>query len=434
MVTTQDPGVGQSPFTPVSIWAMLRALINSNTPILTNPGPPTNGTSGSYVGQAGPGALLIDFVTPNLYINNGTILNVNWSREISSLSGGVVQYLPFVQTGLFAELFNESVPAIGNSQNSAFPVTGAIVRVTSNTGVTGAGITLPPAVGGLDLMIINHSGGQIQIYGNPTSGDTINDIAGGTGITQMQDSFLILASTKLPNQPGGWYTADQATGFSRLTGLLTQSFSPLVTALGSNQFTATQLTTMFNRVTNVSPGTGVAMPAATPGEFVTIDNRGVNPLQVYGINFNPLTSAGDIINGAPAATGITVGVNTITTFYCSILGNWETGFAGSAPDAITVLNLNGPINPHTPHTYDINKSGVYSGTLAAPTPVIDDGIRLKFTSTTPFAHTIVTPGLLNTGTSAINAITFSVFAGGSVDLMARNGRWQVTDQNACLFS
>lgn len=76
-MATADPGVGS--WTPINMWAMLRALINNSTPIVTNPGVPVNGTSGTYVGQAGPGALLIDYVNADLYINSGTLASPIWA-------------------------------------------------------------------------------------------------------------------------------------------------------------------------------------------------------------------------------------------------------------------------------------------------------------------------------------------------------------------
>src|SRR6266545_6415295 len=90
-----DPGV--SSWTPINMWAMLRALINSNVPILTNAGAPTSGTSGTYVGQAGPGALLIDTTNGVLYINSNTLLSPTWTQTTSAFSGtgpaspGVIQ-------------------------------------------------------------------------------------------------------------------------------------------------------------------------------------------------------------------------------------------------------------------------------------------------------------------------------------------------------
>ena len=56
-MATADPGVGS--FTPINMFAMIRALINNGCPIVSNAGAPTSGTSGTFVGQDGPGTVLI---------------------------------------------------------------------------------------------------------------------------------------------------------------------------------------------------------------------------------------------------------------------------------------------------------------------------------------------------------------------------------------
>lgn len=89
-MATADPGVGS--WTPINMWAMLRALINNNVPILTINSlvtPIVNGVNGTFVGQAGKGALLIDFGQGTLLQNTGTLSNVNWGN----LSNEVVQIL-----------------------------------------------------------------------------------------------------------------------------------------------------------------------------------------------------------------------------------------------------------------------------------------------------------------------------------------------------
>jgi hypothetical protein len=72
--------------THVNVWAMIKALINNFTPILVNNGAPTNGAvgTGTYAGWAGPGAILIDNLTPGIYINTGTISNVTWTSLFPS--------------------------------------------------------------------------------------------------------------------------------------------------------------------------------------------------------------------------------------------------------------------------------------------------------------------------------------------------------------
>jgi hypothetical protein len=86
--TTQDPTVGS--WTPINMWAMLRALINNNCPTLTIDGtafPVTSGTSGTYAGQAGPGSSLIDYKNGVIYCNTGTILSPIWTVDVGAVSG-----------------------------------------------------------------------------------------------------------------------------------------------------------------------------------------------------------------------------------------------------------------------------------------------------------------------------------------------------------
>lgn len=83
--TVQDPTVAS--FTPINIWAMIRALVNNGCPIVSNPGAPVNGVSGTFAGQAGPGTVLIDYTNKNLYMNTNTLLSPTWT-QIGGATGG----------------------------------------------------------------------------------------------------------------------------------------------------------------------------------------------------------------------------------------------------------------------------------------------------------------------------------------------------------
>lgn len=65
---------------------MIKDLLNNNVGILTLSGPPVGGTSGSFVGKAGPGSLLIDYLNAVLYINTGTLASPIWSNMGSAVS------------------------------------------------------------------------------------------------------------------------------------------------------------------------------------------------------------------------------------------------------------------------------------------------------------------------------------------------------------
>lgn len=60
--------------------AWLRNMSDLDLAIVTNAGAPTNGTSGTFAGQAGPGCLLIDTTNAILYINTNTKLSPTWTK------------------------------------------------------------------------------------------------------------------------------------------------------------------------------------------------------------------------------------------------------------------------------------------------------------------------------------------------------------------
>lgn len=99
----------------------------------------------------------------------------------------------------------------------------------------------------------------------------------------------------------------------------------------------------------------------------------------------------------------------------------------------TLLTTDGVIAPFVSATNFITKVGSANLTLAAPIATVNDGNRIEIISTTPFAHVISAIGLLQTGTSAVNYITFGAFPGASVVLKAYQGKWIVLGSNAVSF-
>lgn len=95
-------------------------------------------------------------------------------------------------------------------------------------------------------------------------------------------------------------------------------------ASGSNQATASQIQPgyRFVEVDTVSPGSGVALPAALEGTDVTIINgNGTNLLAVYpSIINNPRTGAQDTIAGMASAS---IATNRYVTFICAKNGVWQ---------------------------------------------------------------------------------------------------------------
>lgn len=90
----------------------------------------------------------------------------------------------------------------------------------------------------------------------------------------------------------------------------------LVARAGGGQANALQLSAIYNRVTTVvTAGDSVKLPPSKPGDQRTVLNSGASNLQVYG-------SGSDTINGAPAATGITVAPGKEAEVICFSYGAW----------------------------------------------------------------------------------------------------------------
>jgi len=80
----------------------------------------------------------------------------------------------------------------------------------------------------------------------------------------------------------------------------------------------------------------------------------------------------------------------------------------------------------------ITKAGVAVMTLALPTAGVDDGKRMRITSTTAFAHTVTTPA--NGFNGATHIATFAAAAGNNVLLEAQGGTWLVIENTGVTLS
>jgi hypothetical protein len=98
------------------------------------------------------------------------------------------------------------------------------------------------------------------------------------------------------------------------------------------------------------------------------------------------------------------------------------------------LAASGAIDPHTAARYIITKAGLAAMTLAAPTAGADDGLAIEILSSTAFAHTITATGLLIDGAGHVNTATFPAAGGGTLDLMAFNGKWYVQNSQNITFA
>ena len=246
------------------------------------------------------------------YRSNGTTL------VLSDGGGGGLPLTGGTLTGLLYETAAVGIVAgTTRTQAGATALTAEVNRIDTSTapavGTTlGDGVVLMGSGAGLDITVINNSGNPIQIYGNGT--DTIDGAAGSIGVTAMARSCVIFECAA----SGAWSSDGLAVGYS-VSGLQTVVPQDNITAAGTGQSTATQLTVSINTIATAAAGTGVALPSSTnsAGLSVTVQNNGANPVQVY-----PFIGASDTINGIAAAIGVQLHNGSIGVFNCTAAGAW----------------------------------------------------------------------------------------------------------------
>lgn len=182
------------------------------------------------------------------------------------------------------------------------------------TVAAGAGAMLPAAKAGLTVMIINHGANNLQVYGN--GGDTINDIAGSTGVAQMPNSAAMYICTSA----GAWYSLDLATGYYNASGLASlptySTQQGIVAHSGGGSAGAVQLAASLCMVTSCATASAsVLLPPSEQGAELTLVNNGGNSVEIF-------PAGTDTINGAGAGAGINVASNTVTLLFCVSSGAW----------------------------------------------------------------------------------------------------------------
>jgi hypothetical protein len=208
------------------------------------------------------------------------------------------------------------------TQAGATLITADITTVNTSTAPTagtilGDGVALPQVGSGTDrVFLINNTANPIQVYAfKPASGtaDTINGVAGATGIIQAPNSACVYTEAA----PGAWSCVGTGEGSSG--GFPTVTAVNALTALaGGGQTGATALTASFNRVTTVATaGDSVLLPAAKPGMQVTVKNTSANSMNVF-----PAT--GDAINALSANAAYAVATVKTATFFCAVTGTWDS--------------------------------------------------------------------------------------------------------------
>lgn len=129
-----------------------------------------------------------------------------------------------------------------------------------------------------------------------------------------------------------------------------------ITAAGTTQATATQLTSVLNQVDTVSASTGVNLPwtqgtRTTAFQSCYVINNGANTLTVYAAQ-----GKSDTINGTAGATGVSIPAGANILFISAKPGVWEA-FGGLATQTFGNITTTGISNSGN-ETFTAANSGV----------------------------------------------------------------------------
>lgn len=141
---------------------------------------------------------------------------------------------------------------------------------------------------------------------------------------------------------------------------------------GGGQSSALALTKQVNRIATVATAAdSVALPSASPGEFVIIVNDGANACQVFG-------AGSDTINDVATATGVSLAAGSTDVYVCPAAGKWYSIGGGSATAGLfTSVTLSGLL--YESHTDTITAHA--GGGQSSATPLTTEMNRVTTVAT-----------------------------------------------------
>jgi hypothetical protein len=176
------------------------------------------------------------------------------------------------------------IAAAGTNQGNATVITTQRAYITGASGANGVKLPMPST--DLGVTVVNEANQPLMVYGYGT--ETVDGFAGGTGtnIAGMTVSTFRSDGVNWYSQRG--YNCNGLTSFDN------------VAAAGTNQGTAHVISGEVYMPTSVGSGTGCSLPAASPGLYITVVNKGANALSMYSATGN--------INGTIGTTAYTIAV------------------------------------------------------------------------------------------------------------------------------
>lgn len=203
--------------------------------------------------------------------------------------------------------------------------------------------------------------------------------------------------------------ADEAINGNLILGLnrlFQESANDLLTATGTTQATALQLTAELNRLGTVAASAGVLLPPSKAGLTIIIVNHGANAVQVYG-------AGTDTVDDTTATTGVSQMINSTVLYTCHSPGNWYTeglasGFVrgtGFQTVSSAVIAANTTVTQAAGTAITSAVAHVTSTAAGAVTlPVSAPGMEVTVVLATAANTVTVFPNAGGTGSEVINAL------------------------------
>lgn len=183
-----------------SIWGALSDAANNNVFNLVGTGAPTNGTSGTAAGLAGPGSTYTDYTNKKVYVNTNTLASPTWDLlGLTGLTGDVT-------------VTGGGVTAIGANKVLASMLATGVLQYSS-------GVISSAAVIGTVAGQLGHANGVV-LQAAPAANFALQLVAMGIYYTFATASYTA----------GGNITANYGAGGAAVSGLASAANSIGATA------------------------------------------------------------------------------------------------------------------------------------------------------------------------------------------------------------